>query len=77
MKLNQQNLVAVHEYIANVVQQWASGLITNDELAHTMARVSERFKARESELSGLVDPNTGLRYGAGTWQGAQNDVIPS
>lgn len=62
MKINSQNLDAVHEHITNTVQLWASGLVTDREFVAELAKVSESFAARESELSGLHDPNTWLQY---------------
>ena len=55
----QQELVARHKTIEDVVQLWASGLITDTEIAAFMARLPV---PTGSELSGLLDPNTGLRY---------------
>lgn len=62
MKINAQNLDAVHRYITDTVQQWASGLITDREFSLELARVSETFEARADELSGLHDPNTWMQY---------------
>jgi hypothetical protein len=65
MTLNQQNLVAVHEHMKSLAEQWLSGLIADIEFAEAMAKVSEAFTARKHELNDLVDPNTCLRYGKG------------
>ena len=62
MKLNSQNLDAVHRHIMDTVQQWASGLVTDREFSAAMAKVSETFEARAAELSGLHDPNTWMQY---------------
>ena len=62
MKINAQNLDAVHRHIIDTVQQWASGLITDREFSRELAKVSETFEARAAELSGLHDPNTWIQY---------------
>ena len=67
--MKQSNLEAVHNGIAETVQLWASGLITDREFAAFMAEIHADFKAyanptatKQNLFVGLLDPNTGLRY---------------
>lgn len=64
MKLTQENLQAVHEGMVTATQMWVSGLITDKEMADHFAKLSANFTQLEQlkQLSGLLDPATGLRY---------------
>jgi hypothetical protein len=57
-----QNLDAVHAHVSTTVQLWINRLITDKELADELATVATSF-AESTTLAGLIDPNTGLRYG--------------
>ena len=62
--MQQSNLDAVHNLMADKVQLWASGLITDRELANALAILAEGFTAHAANIVGLIDPATGLRYQA-------------
>jgi hypothetical protein len=63
--ITQQHLEAVHEGMREAAQLWVSGLITDKEIADKFATLSDKFYAYTytGEIEGLLDPNTGLRYG--------------
>ena len=60
----EQHLEAVHEGMCVLVQQWASGLITDKEIADAFAVISSKFAILDNHklLVGMIDPNTGLRF---------------
>ena len=58
--MTQADLDLFHETITNLVQMWASGLITDLELAKAAAKIS--LMPALADFDGLIDPNTGLRY---------------
>ncbi len=62
--VTQQHLDAVHEGMRTTTQLWVSGLITDREVADHFAKLSFNFQKLEDRglLSGLLDPNTGLKY---------------
>ena len=59
--MTQSDLDRHHENVSHAVQLWADGLITDLELATLMAEDRSALPADEYP-SGLLDPNTGLRY---------------
>jgi hypothetical protein len=61
--INAQNLDAVHAHVTTTVQLWTHRLITDKELADELSKVAASFADHATELAGLIDPNTGLRYG--------------
>jgi hypothetical protein len=63
-RVTEQNLEAVHEGMCVLVQQWASGLITDKEIADAFAVISSKFATLDNHglLAGVIDPNTGLRF---------------
>jgi hypothetical protein len=63
-RVTRLNLKAVHEGMRVLVQQWASGLITDKEIADAFAVISSKFATLDNHglLVGMIDPNTGLRF---------------
>jgi hypothetical protein len=63
--VTQEHLQAVHGDMREIAQLWVSGLITDKEIADKFATLSDKFYAYTytGEIEGLLDPNTGLRYG--------------
>ena len=61
----QQTLQDIHEHMKSVAQLWVSGLITDKEIAASFASHSDDFCAMQysGAIEGLIDPNSGLRYG--------------
>ena len=61
---NNEKLTEVHRAMRDVAQLWVSGLVTDKEVADSFASVSVLFAhyQRLGLTSGLIDPNTGLRY---------------
>ena len=57
---NQATLNQLHEIINNLVTQYANGLLMDIEFAYA-AYAATKF-VEGADLSGLLDPNTGLRY---------------
>ena len=60
--MKQSNLDAVHQVIVDTVQMWASGLTTDNELCDALHGIHLSFTQYRNDMSGLIDPNTGLRY---------------
>jgi hypothetical protein len=59
--MNQSDLDRHHENVSYAVQLWADRLITDLELATLVAKDRSALPD-EPAVSGLLDPNTGLRY---------------
>ena len=51
-----------HDIIAEVLNQYANGLITDEELCDTMREVANNYVIPLAKLAGQLDLNTGLRY---------------
>ena len=60
--MKQSNLDAVHQVIVDTVQMWASGLTTDNELCDALHGIHLSFTQYRNRMTGLIDPNTGLRY---------------
>lgn len=60
----QLKLHDIHEAMLQSIVFWNSGLITDQEISNSFARVSADLKLLEQQglLKGLLDPNTGLKY---------------
>jgi hypothetical protein len=63
-KLTQENLQGIHEAMRHTAQMWVSGLLTDRDVAEHFAMLANNFVKLDQlgQLSGLVDPATGLRY---------------
>ena len=60
MKPTTENLVTLHALVRETVQLWADRLITDMEF---LAHMGYIYMAMDgADPSGLLDPNTGLRY---------------
>ena len=61
---NNEKLIEVRKAMRDVAQLWVSELITDKEIADSFARISQLYAHYErlGLLSGLLDPNTGLKY---------------
>ena len=58
-----QNLLdALHNKALGDIQLYASGLTTLTELTSSLGNVARVYDQRIETLSGLLDPNTGLRF---------------
>ena len=57
--MNQSEIEYIHTEIIPVLELYINGLITDWELAVKMREVANRM---DNKISGLLDPNTGLRY---------------
>lgn len=56
----QATLDQLHTILANLTAQYVSGILMDIEFAHA-AYAATKF-VEGADLSGLLDPNTGLRY---------------
>jgi hypothetical protein len=59
--MNQENLDTLHTLVHETVQLWADRLITDLEFVVHMVDIHLSVPD-EPAVSGLLDPNTGLRY---------------
>jgi hypothetical protein len=60
MKPTAENLITLHTLVRETVQLWADRLITDMEF---VAHMGDIYMAMDgADPSGLLDPNTGLRY---------------
>jgi outer membrane receptor for monomeric catechols len=51
-----------HDVIAEVINQYVTGLITDEELCDTMREIANLYVIPLAKLAGQLDLNTGLRY---------------
>ena len=58
--MNQDDLGVLHATVRDLVQMWADSLITDLEFATHMTDI--HMAVDGANPSGLLDPNTGLRY---------------
>ena len=58
----QSLLEALHNKVMGDIQQYASGLTTLTELAMSIGNVERVFAQRIETMTGLLCPNTGLRF---------------
>ena len=58
----QSLLEALHNKVMGDIQQHASGLTTLTELARSIGNVERVFTQRIETMTGLLCPNTGLRF---------------
>ena len=58
----QSLLEALHNKVMGDIQQYASGLTTLTELAMSIGNVERVFTQRIETMTGLLCPNTGLRF---------------
>ena len=58
--MTQENLDTLHQLVREIVQLWADNLITDLEFAAHMGDIVMAVDG--ADPSGLLDPNTGLRY---------------
>lgn len=68
---NQETLNQLHDTIVNLVTHYCNGIITDLEFVYAinsagtdakMAFLKAQRQIHPDDLSGLLDPNTGLRY---------------
>jgi hypothetical protein len=64
MPITQETMLQLHNEIVNLIAQYDTGIITALEFTHAITyHIAEPFNdINMSELSGLLDVNTGLRY---------------
>ena len=58
--MTQDDLSVLHATVRDLVQMWADSLITDLEFATHMTDI--HMAVDGANPSGLLDPNTGLRY---------------
>lgn len=64
MTITQETMQQLHDDINNLITQYCSGIITGLEFTHAIKHhVDKPFEGIVmSDLNGLLDVNTGLRY---------------
>jgi hypothetical protein len=60
--MKQSNINAFHELLAQHVQLWTDGLVTDKEFVDVISTLSEACVEQKVNFTGLICPNTGLRY---------------
>jgi hypothetical protein len=58
--MNQEKMQQLHETISNLVAYHGSGIITDLEFANAVSDAAKPL--HNTDLTGLIDVNTGLRY---------------
>jgi hypothetical protein len=58
----QSLLEALHNKVMGDIQQYVSGLTTLPELASSIGNVERVYAQRIESMTGLLCPNTGLRF---------------
>ena len=61
---NNEKLIEIRQSMRQVAELWVNELITDKEIADSFASISTLYAHYErlGLLSGLLDPNTGLKY---------------
>ena len=59
--ITQETMQQMHDIISNLTTQYFNGLLTNLEFADAV-HAATKFVTAGAKLSGLIDPNTGLKY---------------